>query len=54
MPVGEVRQQSQPVCKIVQDLVRFPKDSLWKTHPVQIWPGFQGNDRDAELDSGQI
>ena len=34
--------------------VRIPKDLLRKAHPVQVWPGSQGNDREAELDSEQI
>ena len=38
----------QAVCQSVQDLVRIPKESLWKTHPVQVWPGSQGNNREAE------
>ena len=29
----------------VQYLVRIPKESLQKTHTVQVWPGSQGNDR---------
>ena len=52
LPVGEVCQQPQAVCKSVQ--VRIPKDSLQKTHPVQVWPDSQGNDREAELNSRQI
>ena len=52
MPVGEVCQQPQAVCKSVQELVLIPKDWLQKTQPVQVWPGSQGNDREAELDSG--
>ena len=54
MPVGKVSQQPQAVCESVLDLVGIPKDSLWKSHPVQVWPGSQGNNREAELDSGQI
>ena len=38
----------------MQDSVQIPKDSLQKTHPVQVWSGSQGNDREAELDSEQI
>ena len=34
--------------------VQIPKDSLWKMNPVQIWPGSKGNDREVDLDSGQI
>ena len=45
--------QSQPVSESVEDLVQIPKDSLQKTHQVQVWPGFQGNKKKEELDSGQ-
>ena len=51
---GEVHQQPQLVSESVQDSVQIPKDSLQKTHPVQVWSGSQGNDREAELDSEQI
>ena len=53
VPVGEVYKQSQPVSEGVKNLVRIP-DLLWKIHPVQVWPGSHGNDREAKLDSGQI
>ena len=33
----------------VLDSIRFQK-----INPVQVWPDSQGNDREAELDSGQI
>ena len=52
--MGELCKQPQPVSEGVQDLVGMPKDLLWKTNPVQVWPGSQRNDREAELDSGQI
>ena len=38
----------------VQDFVQIPKNSLLKIQPVQVWPGPQGNERGAELNSGQI
>ena len=47
-------KQPQSVNEGLKDLVQIPKDSLWKTNPVQVWPDSQGNDREAELDSGQI
>ena len=52
--VREVSKQLQPVIEGVQDLIQTTKDSLWKSHLVQVWSGFQENDRESELDSGQI
>ena len=42
---------SVKVCKTWFKSQRTP---YGKTHPVQVWPGSQGNDRKAEPDSGQI
>ena len=36
----------------VQDLVRIPTDSIQKADPFQVWPGYEGNDSEAELNSG--
>ena len=40
------------ICESVQGLVQIPKDWPLKTHPVQVWPDSQGNDREAEWDTG--
>ena len=45
---GEVHQQPQAVCQNMQDL---EVELTMENHPVQVWPGSQGNDREAELDS---
>ena len=50
MPVGDACQKH--VCESMQDLIRIPKDLLPKTHPVEVWPGSQGNDREAKLHPG--
>ena len=52
--MGVVYKQLQLDSEGVQDVVRIPKDSLWKTHPVKVWSGSQGNATEAELDSEQI
>ena len=31
--------------------VKVCKDLVWKTHPIQVWPCSQGNDKEAELAS---
>ena len=51
--MGEVCKQPQALGEGVQSLVRIPKDSLWKTRAVQVWPGSK-EITEAELDSGQI
>ena len=54
MPVGEICKQLQPGSESAQDLVKILKDLLQKVNPVQVWPGSQGNRREADLDSAQI
>ena len=54
MPVGEIHQQPQTLCESVQRLGLNPKGLPMSNSPSPSLARLPREDREAELDSGQI